>query len=66
MEERGEEGERAFQKVAGLKQRRDRASVQITKTDGPGANPASLPGRREGQAMLPYLGGSGWVLAGTA
>lgn len=63
---RGEKKERgpSDQKVAGLRQSRGGALVPMTKTDG--ANPVSLLGRREGQAMPSYLGGPGWDAGGNS
>ena len=51
--------------MAGLIQRRGRALVHITKTDGAPANPVSLLGG-EGQAVLSYLGSSGWDAGGNS
>lgn len=63
MEER-REGERAFQKVAGLEQRRGRALVQMTKPDGGHSKSSALTGGMRGQAILSHLGGSGWGACG--
>lgn len=58
FEQMGErrEGERTFQKVARLKQRRGRALVQATKTDRGQGKPCVLAGgmRRPGNAVLPW------------
>lgn len=61
MEERREEGERAFQKVAGLTQRRARALVQITKADGARGKSSVLAGFAPGPIGLGNLRGPGHV-----
>ena len=63
MEER-REGESAFQKVAGLEQRRGRALVQMTKPDGGRSKSSVLAGGMRGQAILSHLGGPGWGACG--